>query len=83
VANTRVAVRWSSNLGAVDRFNIRLSTDGGATFPTLLAGSVAATDATASITVPSLSTSSARVRIESLSNPAWVATSPANFRIVP
>ena len=82
LANARMQVRWSSNLGAVDRFNVRLSTDGGATFPFLLAGSVAATDITATVTVPPVPTNAARVRVESLSNPAWVATSPS-FRIVP
>jgi hypothetical protein len=82
VGNTRVQVRWASNLGAVDRFNVRLSTDGGSTFPFLLAASVAATDVAATVTVPSIATTSARVRIESLSNPAWVATSPI-FRIQP
>jgi hypothetical protein len=81
--NSQVAVRWSTNLGQYDRVNVRLSTDGGAMFPYVLAGSVEARAGTVTVRVPSLTTNAARLMIESLLNPEWQAVNPANFRIVP
>jgi hypothetical protein len=80
-AGARVTVPWTTNLGSYDRLNVRLSTDGGVTFPILLAASVPATDRKVTVTVPAFATASARILIESLSEPAWRAMSTADFRI--
>ena len=81
--DSQVAVGWSTNLGRYDRVNVRLSTDGGATFPYILAGSVEAKEGGVKVRVPALTTNAARLMIESLLNPEWQAVNPANFRIVP
>ena len=83
VQHTQVKVRWTTNLGIYDRVNVRLSTDGGASFPIVLAASVGASQRLATVTVPQVATSTARIAVESLDHPEWRATSPANFRIVP
>jgi hypothetical protein len=80
-AGTQVKVKWSTNLGLYDRVVVRLSTDGGVSFPVVLAGCVPASQRMVTITAPSLATDSARVRVEVLDNPAWTAVSPASFSI--
>jgi hypothetical protein len=80
-AGARVKVKWTTNLGAYDQLNVRLSVDGGLSFPIVLAGSVPAADKLVTITVPSIATTQARVRIESLVNDSWSSTSSTNFRI--
>jgi hypothetical protein len=80
-AGTQVKVKWSTNLGLYDRIVVRLSTDGGVSFPVVLAGCVPASQRMVTITAPSLATDSARVRVEVLDNPAWTAVSPASFSI--
>jgi hypothetical protein len=81
-ANTQTKVKWTTNLGEYDRLNVRLSTDGGNTFPLIIAGAVPAAARMTTVTVPPVSTSSARILIEALGNSAWKAISSANFRIV-
>jgi hypothetical protein len=76
-----VTVKWTTNLGLRDRVNVRLSADGGATFPHLLAASIPATTRKARVTVPSVTTGDAIVRVESLDNPAWHDASAQRFKI--
>jgi len=74
---TSVRVKWTTNLGVYDRLLVRLSTDDGATFPIVLAGSVPASQPTLTVSAPTAVTTRARVRVEALDNAAWSATSPA------
>lgn len=83
VAQAQVTVKWVTNLGDVDRVNVRLSTDGGATYPIVLAAAVPASAKKATFRVPAVPTAGARVKVESLQNPAWSAVNPANFTIAP
>jgi hypothetical protein len=75
-----VKVKWTTNLGLRDRLIVRLSSDGGATFPHVLAASIIATLRQASIVVPAVDTADAVVRVESLDNPSWQDTGP-RFRV--
>ncbi len=59
--------------------NVRLSTDGGFTYPTLLAAGVP-NNGSASVTVPSLTTTTARVMVEAADN-FFFDISDANFTI--
>ncbi|WP_201987337.1 IPT/TIG domain-containing protein [Hymenobacter rubidus] len=61
--------------------NLRLSVDGGLTYPVLLAANVA-NSGTAAITVPNLNTALARVMVEAADN-YFFDISNANFTIVP
>ena len=86
VGNTQLPVSWDVagtngngvNCSAVD---IYLSTDGGYTFPTLL---VAGTpnDGSASVFVPNVTTSQARIKVKA-SNNVFFDISNANFSITP
>ena len=80
VCGTTVKLKWTTNLGLRDRLIVRLSTDGGATFPHLLGASIIATLRQASIVVPAVDTADAVVRVESLDNPSWQDTGP-RFRV--
>jgi hypothetical protein len=81
---TRQRQTWTTNLGPGDRVAVRLSTDGGTTFGTVLASSVVASNLTASFTVPTLGlVTTARTRVEWLANTAVHGTNAANFRIEP
>ena len=79
---------WLTNLGPGDRVSILLSTDGGQTYPHVLASSVAATPKTAKFMTPVLgqNTAAARVQVR-WTNPTSevvvAGTSPANFSIAP
>jgi hypothetical protein len=72
-AGTQQTVTWSGSAGTTASpinaatVNIRLSTDGGVTFPTLLASGVA-NDGSETITVPNVSTSTARIKVEPTNN---------------
>jgi hypothetical protein len=81
-SDTAVTVKWTTNLGFHDRFNLRLSIDGGQSFPIVLAGGLSATARSAKVTVPLVATTRARLMLESLSNPAWRTVNGANFTIV-
>ena len=72
-------VTWSVGGGSVaPTVDIRLSTDGGASFPTLLAGGTA-NDGTESVAVPQTLTTNARVRIDSVGNIFFALSPPTRI----
>jgi len=73
VANTNVAPVSAENV------KISLSTDGGLSFPTVLAASVP-NNGSASVTLPAVVTSSARIKVEAVGN-VFFDVSNANFAI--
>lgn len=82
--NGTVNVTWNvanTNTGSVNTANVRilLSTDGGQTFPTVLAASVPNTG-TASVTLPAVQSTTARVKIEAIGN-IYFDISNLNFTI--
>jgi hypothetical protein len=82
--NGTVNVTWNvanTNTGSVNTANVRilLSIDGGQTFPTVLASSVPNTGS-ASVTLPSVQTATARVKIEAIGN-IYFDISNLNFTI--
>jgi hypothetical protein len=80
-AGSTAKVKWKGNLGQYDRLTVRLSTDGGATFPWVLAGAIPATQPAVAIVVPPVATSAARIMVQSLDRPEWLAVSPGGFVI--
>ncbi|MFC7667302.1 FG-GAP-like repeat-containing protein [Hymenobacter humi] len=87
VAGSTHTVQWNgvgtkSSAVNCQTVNIRLSTDGGLTYPTLLAAAVPNADGTgsASITVPSLNTTAARLMVEAADN-YFFDISDSNFTI--
>jgi hypothetical protein len=73
-------IQWTSS-NVTGNVKIDLSTDGGATFPTVLAPNTA-NDGSESWTVAGNATSTARIRISSVSNSAVRDSSAANFSIL-
>ena len=80
---SRQTVYWNTNLGKSERVNIRLSENGGATFPFVVATNLDASSGRADITTPSLaaSTNQARLKVEWVAHESVNAVSPADFRI--
>ncbi len=83
-AGSSQAITWNvANTASVPvntaNVKISLSTDGGLTFPTVLASSVP-NNGTASITAPNVSTAAARVRVEAVGN-IFFDISDRNFTI--
>jgi subtilisin family serine protease len=75
------AVLWNDNLGDLDRVEIRLSTDGGSSYPTVL-DSRAVADGSAGFAVqPQWLSNTARIRIAWLRNSNVSDDSDANFKI--
>lgn len=84
VVNTIDTVKWNvanTNIAPINCANvsIRLSTDGGQTFPTVLAASTP-NDGIEAITVPNVTTTTARVKIEAVGN-IFFDMSNVNFAI--
>jgi hypothetical protein len=77
---TQRTVFWNSNLGLADTVRILLSTDGGATFPVTLAASTP-NDGSQTINVPNTPTTTARVRVQRVTNAALGDASDASFEI--
>ncbi len=73
-----VSFRSVTGLGAAN-VKISLSTDGGATFPTVLAASVP-NNGSASVTLPNTATSMARIKVEAIGN-IFFDISNSNFSI--
>ncbi|HMO39974.1 MAG TPA: M12 family metallo-peptidase [Saprospiraceae bacterium] len=85
-AGTYTEVRWdvartNNNLVNCRAVNIRLSLDGGLTYPFLLAESVP-NNGTARVPVPDVASSQARVRVEAADN-IFFDISNQNFQILP
>jgi hypothetical protein len=79
-------VKWTTNLGPLDRVNVQLSTTGiGGPFSTMQGGSdILATKKVADVLVPSTATTSARIRVLWANPPAGVSASgnnAGNFKI--
>ncbi len=72
-------VTWSSS-NVTGNVNIKLSTDGGATFPLTLVSNTA-NDGTQSFTAPNNPSTTCRVRVESVSNTSVFGNNPGNFTI--
>jgi hypothetical protein len=80
VTGTTVPIQWTSNLGATDAVEIRLSTNGGGSYPIVLATTKA--DGRHNVGVASSwVTSSARVRVSWSKSPAVADASNGNFQI--
>lgn len=78
----QVAVAWNvagTNQSPVSTSNVRIlfSTDGGQTFPTILAASVPNTGS-ANVLLPNVATSQGRIKVEAVGN-IYFAISPGNF----
>ena len=79
VVGTTATVKWTSNMGGTAKVNISLSTDGGATYPNIIAANTP-NDGSETVTVSSAwITSTARVRVTSTVDPAVTDTSNASF----
>ena len=81
---TQQTINWdvaNTNAGAVNAANVRisLSTDGGNTFPTVLLNSTP-NDGTEALTIPNISTTTARLKIEAVDN-IFFDISDADFTI--
>ena len=81
-----INVTWSvasTNVAPVSCANVKisLSTDGGNTYPTVLVASTP-NDGTESVTLPNITTSTARIKVEAVGN-IFFDISNANFSITP
>ena len=72
-------ISWTST-GVTGEVNIKLSTNGGASFPVRLASSTT-NDGSKSITVPNNPSTTCRIRVESVSDPSVFGDNPGNFTI--
>ncbi|HNJ28865.1 MAG TPA: zinc-dependent metalloprotease family protein [Ferruginibacter sp.] len=84
-SGTSQTITWdvnNTNTGSVNCANVKisLSTDGGNTFPTVILASTA-NDGTETITVPSIATTTARIKVEAVGN-IFYDMSDVNFTIV-
>ncbi|MEP7039618.1 MAG: reprolysin-like metallopeptidase, partial [Acidobacteriota bacterium] len=82
--NTAQTITWSvnnTNAAPVNATNVKisLSTDGGNTFPTVLAASTP-NDGSQAVTIPNISTTTARIKVEAVNN-VFFDISNTNFSI--
>ncbi|MEZ5422647.1 MAG: FG-GAP-like repeat-containing protein [Pyrinomonadaceae bacterium] len=77
---SNVNITWTNTSGFDRNVTIELSTDGGTTFPTVIANDVA-NSGSRSWTVPNIPTSSARIRVREAGFIDPAGTSSANFTI--
>jgi hypothetical protein len=80
VIGNNVNITWTNNGGFNRNVTIELSTDGGATFPTVVASDVANTG-TRSWTVPNTPTTTARIRVREHDFVEPLGSSATNFTI--
>ncbi len=80
---TTQTVYWNTNLGKSEHVNIRLSENGGATWPFLVATNLDASKGRAAVATPILaaSTNQARLKVEWVAHEFVNAVSPADFRV--
>jgi hypothetical protein len=83
-SGTPQTLTWMSRIDFIDSLvNVRLSTDGGLTFPTLIASGIPCTGSTV-ISVPSdISSTNCRIRLELTGHPEYNGMNNANFIIRP
>lgn len=74
-------ITWVNNGGFNRNVRIELSTDGGATYPTVIASSVANTGSYSGWTVPNTPTTTARIRVREVDFVAPSGVSSGNFTI--
>ena len=81
--NTIVTARWSKGGTTFNRVKIKLSVDGGVTFPYLLVNNTpsTATDTSEAITIPGIITTQARIRITNQADSTIGDMSDNNFTI--
>ena len=72
-------VTWISS-GVTGNVNIKLSTDGGSTYPVTLTSNTL-NDGTQNIIVPNNLSTMCRVKVESVNNPSIFGVNPGNFAI--
>jgi hypothetical protein len=80
---THQTVYWSTNLPKTEHVNIRLSENGGASFPHVVATNLVASAGKANVIVPGLaaSTDQARLKVEWVGHEAVYGVSSAGFRV--
>jgi len=76
---------WTTNLGPLEKVDLLMSTDSGATCSELLVSNIVASNKTRTYTVPTLglATAAARMCVRWTSTPALQGLSPANFNVGP
>ena len=80
---TTQQVLWTTNLPSSELVNVRLSLNGGATFPILLASNVQASKKKVNVVAPITAASEdhTRVKVEWVGHESTFAVSPADFRV--
>ncbi|MBX7219965.1 MAG: right-handed parallel beta-helix repeat-containing protein [Blastocatellia bacterium] len=80
-AGAGTVISWVNPTGFSGNVDLLLSTDGGATFPTLIAGNLA-NSGSYGWTIPLVQTNQGKIRVQSSTNPVLQAESANSFGIV-